>query len=613
MTPTYGSSSTAVQQNAVATLMYNCGVAVNMDYGASESSAYPTNMASALISHFGYDSNIQTYYRNFYSQSEWINMIKAELNTSRPVLYSGTSSEGGHEFVCDGYDSNNFFHFNWGWSSQDDGFYLLSALNPDYQDVNDYSDGFNEDEEIVIGVQKPSSSTVPSYQICSYNAPACNVSTISRTSSFNVNRENVYNYGINQFSGSVGVALYSNGTLISCLQSISFSNLSAGYGWSNYPFSQVSIPASVANGAYQLYYVYRASNQTAWQIMRGKVGIPDYLNVTVSSSQITISVPTTPSANLTLNSLTISGNLYQYQTGQFAINITNNGSAEYLSKIGINLSSQIFTQDVDIQVGETKTYYINNTITLNPGVYAVSVLYDPQNNYTSDAALAVLGNGQIVTVKTVPSGVPNLILTSPISMTNDSAVQKDRVLLNATIQNTGSYYNGALIAFIFPITGGYSLTYVGYQPADFDTNEQKILTFGGSVNLPTNTQYIIAVWYQDSIGSWIQLTPTNSSKLTFKLTDDIITPTTVSTGITPMTVSDLDIYPNPAKDVIQFNSLEKVSSVKIYDLQGKLILIKQPQSSGTISIDITDMESGLYLIQINTETGVKVGKFIKTS
>lgn len=618
MTPTYGSSSTAVQQNAVATLMYNCGVSVNMDYSYPESSSYATNMASALISNFGYDSNLQIYYRDFYAQSEWMNMIKTELNASRPVLYRGNSTDGGHIFVCDGYDSNNYFHFNWGWSGQDNGFYLLTALNPDYQDVDDYSDGFNDAEDIVTGVQKPSGTTVPSYQLCSYYAPVSNTSTLSRTSAFGVSLKNVYNYGINQFTGSIGVALYSNDTLISLLKSNSNISYAATYGTSKYSFSKVSVPASVANGSYQLYYVYQAANQSVWQIMRGKVGTPNYLNVTVSSSQITFSNSTSESPNLALDTLTIPGGLYQYQTGQFAINITNNGSAEYLSKIGVKLtslstgSSQLYTQDADFQAGETKTYYINNTMTLDTGAYQVSVLYDPQNNYTSDAALAVLGNSQIDTIKTVPSGIPNLILTSPISMVNDSAVQKDYVLLNATIQNTGSYYNGAFIAYIYTTTGNY-LTSVGYQAADFDTNEQETLTFGGSVNLPTNTQYLMEVWYQDSYGFWIPLTPTTSSELTFKLIDDILTPTNVSTGITPTTISDLNIYPNPAKDVIQFNSLGKVSSVKIYDLQGKLILVKQPQSSGTITIDITDIENGLYLIQINTETGVKIGKFIKVS
>ena len=33
-----------------------------------------------------------------------------------------------HAFICDGYDDNGLFHFNWGWSGSHNGFFAMSAL-----------------------------------------------------------------------------------------------------------------------------------------------------------------------------------------------------------------------------------------------------------------------------------------------------------------------------------------------------------------------------------------------------------------------------------------------------------------------------------------------------
>ncbi len=125
-----GGSSWA-QITAVATLMYHCGVAVNMFYDIPAnggSGAYPGDIPSALYSYFGY-KQCQYLEKSQYAESTWIAMLKAELDAHRPVQYNGRGT-GGHAFVCDGYDNSNRFHFNWGWSGQNDGYYSLSSLTP---------------------------------------------------------------------------------------------------------------------------------------------------------------------------------------------------------------------------------------------------------------------------------------------------------------------------------------------------------------------------------------------------------------------------------------------------------------------------------------------------
>lgn len=126
-----GIFSSNTQINAIATLMYHCGVAVNMNYGTSESSANSWWVTSAFQDYFGYSNEARLCSKDDYSLSEWKNKLQLQLLLGRPLYYGGRGSSGGHAFICDGYRSDDYFHFNWGWDEQD-GYYSLSALKPSF-------------------------------------------------------------------------------------------------------------------------------------------------------------------------------------------------------------------------------------------------------------------------------------------------------------------------------------------------------------------------------------------------------------------------------------------------------------------------------------------------
>ncbi len=118
---------------AVAELQYHCGIAVNMQYGPGGSGAYSNTVPSAAYNYFRYNSQINYTARNSYSYTNWVNMLKSQIDSGYPLYYSGQSSDGGHAFVCDGYQedgSNTTFHFNWGWGGSYNGYYHLDNLNP---------------------------------------------------------------------------------------------------------------------------------------------------------------------------------------------------------------------------------------------------------------------------------------------------------------------------------------------------------------------------------------------------------------------------------------------------------------------------------------------------
>lgn len=128
----YSSKSNARQQQAVATLMYACGVSVSMDYNKGGSGAYDLDIPYALINYFGYNQNVVCLKRDYYSKEEWLERLYTELGADRPILYCGSDSrEGGHAFIVDGCrSSDNKVHVNWGWNGDFDGYYVLNSLNP---------------------------------------------------------------------------------------------------------------------------------------------------------------------------------------------------------------------------------------------------------------------------------------------------------------------------------------------------------------------------------------------------------------------------------------------------------------------------------------------------
>ncbi|MCK9411082.1 MAG: C10 family peptidase [Prolixibacteraceae bacterium] len=123
------------ENSAVATLMYHCGVSVDMKYGTDGSSA--SYSGTTLVNYFKYSASAEYVYRSNYSSQEWENLLKFELNSNRPIWYRGEGWSGGHAFVCDGYRNADDFHFNWGWGGYADGYFFIGNLNPSDKYYND--------------------------------------------------------------------------------------------------------------------------------------------------------------------------------------------------------------------------------------------------------------------------------------------------------------------------------------------------------------------------------------------------------------------------------------------------------------------------------------------
>ena len=144
---TLDSTSTEEEFFHTAQLLHHLGISVNMQYSGHGSGAYSDDVPDALRNYFFY--NCEDHITNYgggwwggYSNQEWIQMLKdGGLDEHLPLYYSGQddSGAGGHAFICDGYDENNYFHFNWGWSGRDNAWCPIGALNTTKYAFNTYN------------------------------------------------------------------------------------------------------------------------------------------------------------------------------------------------------------------------------------------------------------------------------------------------------------------------------------------------------------------------------------------------------------------------------------------------------------------------------------------
>ncbi len=184
------SGSSARQINAVSQLMYHCGVALEMSYSPNGSSAFLWGgnrpAVDVLVDNFGFLYGCYVLGKHQTSPVSWVRMLKDELDARRPLLYMGTGeNSGGHGFVCDGYDDESRFHFNWGWNGMYDGYFAMDALNPGPGGIGSGGQStFNDDNYAIFSLSPPDRLRVTPYEVAlSPNADTTTVTVISSMAS----------------------------------------------------------------------------------------------------------------------------------------------------------------------------------------------------------------------------------------------------------------------------------------------------------------------------------------------------------------------------------------------------------------------------------------------
>lgn len=321
-----------VQADAVALLMKDCGVSLNMNYGpVSGASIY--SYTPAFKNYFRYSS--RTVNRSGCETAEFTRIITDELQEGRPIIYCGTGEDGGHAFVVDGYDTNYFLHVNWGWGGYSDGYFDMNYMDPTGLGIGGGSGAFKWNQGIVLA--RPLKDGVEPYEFiqqlcfvlfndvqggifCKQEMPA------NKGDDVTILLRNTANLSGESFFGSLNVGVFDDsGALVTMGNEERLENNNGELlEFQSGRLYSVDLPmtlntAGIADGN----YIVRAMSKANGNVWR-KFASTDCLNMTVADGKVSLVSPT---PNISLTGIgSYNGNVYK--GNPFSVNITiHNGSS----------------------------------------------------------------------------------------------------------------------------------------------------------------------------------------------------------------------------------------------------------------------------------------------
>ena len=483
----YNGSETDEQKQAVADLMRIVGQSVKMGYGASSGSSY-ADSRKLFVDYLGYDDGVQILRSDNYGIQEWFEMIYDELAAGYPIAYGGSSTGGGHAFVVDGFDGDQLFHLNWGWSGGSNGYFLITVLNPGDQGIggSTSADGYSMSQDAIMYLRAENDG-IPYTEETVYQM-SINDTEVSGTTI----KSNYINWtgSSRSFNGAIVMA-DETGELkpLSNIQTVS--NLGANYyqTWSFDLKGKFTEP-----GTYKVTPASKVTTATTWQPLYNlrdeyiRVDVDENLNVTLTYIS--------PGKNLEVTNWSFPGTLVAGEQQNVTVTFKNNGE-EFLREVGLyaskttNKGSSVSRALVGVKAGETNviTFYFKPTET---GTY--NLWLTPSSNSNS-----VIGQ-TTVEITATNKNKANLRFNS-MNVTNNGI--GGRAVGTASIKNNASKdFNGRikLQLWVKALDGDYfwssSSTQVDLSVAAGKTSS---VSFDFQ-NLEVNRTYILAGYYTNQDG-----------------------------------------------------------------------------------------------------------------
>lgn len=81
-----------------------------------------------------------------------------------------------------------------------------------------------------------------------------------------------------------------------------------------------------------------------------------------------------------------------------------------------------------------------------------------------------------------------------------------------------------------------------------------------------------------------------------------------ATGIEEITADNVNVYPNPTKDIVNVNAPAQINNIEVYNIAGQKLSVYNVNNM-TAQIDVTELANGIYFLKINTENGMVTKKF----
>ncbi|WP_300672169.1 thiol protease/hemagglutinin PrtT [Soonwooa sp.] len=605
---------------AVAQLNYDAGVSLSMDYSPVESGAHirsvqDPNMFSfdyVLKNYFGYKNTLATKERKNYNSATWLNLLKTELDAGRPILYIGVGNNGGHAFVCDGYDNNNLLHFNWGWGGQADGYFVVDQLNPGRYNFSDF-------QLAVIGVEpKPTPATDYKLEIFSHT-PTLSSTEIPFGDNFSITTDMV-NYGTASFDGSYGAAIYdSNNNFIDFLEVKTATTLMPFYYQTGIKFNKTS-STTLMPGDYFASILSRANND-GWKFIEPR----SYSNKVPFKIKHSADIETNSAFSITNNN----GKLLRGEPVSINVDITNKGNSTYYGKYQLQLlnkndgSIAQVIQTVDETSGlPSNQHYTGGknfagTITAQNGSYLLNIVYQPENSNTWTLAGSTSFKNPIeVIVQKKPLAPDQYEVNDKVEQaTNLPVVFNNNQAIIATT-NSNFHNDEDEDYYKVNLDPGYKYT---ITPSLQDISFSKDAT--------VYTASVIYAYSTNGGGDWSKITTSeeaspeiilnNGGTLIFAVNQmlpgldgtylfdiAINREATLATNNSVSNMDNIKLYPNPAKDFVNvdLSSIkEKVIGFSIINNAGQVVKNIPSTNDKITKISLQGLVKGLYYIQIETE------------
>lgn len=621
------------QAKAVARLMYDAGVSVDMDFSPDESGAYTASVSHALTEYFGYHAHYllrtNTYGNEFYAA------IKAELDASRPLIMAGAGAGGGHAWIIDGYDENGYLHSNWGWGGIANGYFLLDFMSPRELGIGGGAGAFSGDHAIVRALPNKPQTTSPypesePMQLGIHGAFSPKY-TNGHSHAFEVILKQVFNTGSVQFTGMFGVGIFGVGQ-DTPLKTTRTSNVSqqAGLVPSSYftdPFTTAISFTNLADGQYIIKPIYKATNQTEWKVMSN----PMQITVELSGTQVRVLERRDQFALTLLRAPEETALSWHKTAGSTRLAIQNTSDLSLSGDLGIVFTSSTEARDT-VYVGMPPIYpaalaehsFVYNTAAtkqLAVGQYEVSFIF--RHNTASSAAPAyeyypIANPHGTYTIEVRPVDQTAALTleqvklyerTTPIetSRLSKADLEGKEIYIGAIVRNVGTVdYSGTIRYQLMDVTEG-SIATIGESPVISARAGRTSATFAARARLDLSTlalkdnhYYRLLINYRTG-DAYTDIWSANQSRLHYLYLEASATSTSEVLSRTSVT----KVFPTQTDDFVHLEG-ERIEQVEVISSSGSLVAKHAVGGSSTYTLHFGDMSAGIYFVRLQTARGIEV-------
>ena len=606
MTETYNSSSTTAEKNAVAKLMYDCGISCNMDYGLSEtggSSASALDQAYGLYKYFGYDQGMRHINRNYYKLNDWEALIKNEIDNKRPVLYRGTGSGGGHAFIIDGYNKSGYFHFNWGWGGRSDGYFVTTALNPGELGIGGGAGGYNYYQGMTICVQPAQSSSTSNIEITSDGL----VIKWDQLNEYGLSTRIMNQNWISSKFDAAWKMEATDGSETIYYEFMPNTTLNSYYYFNTYYAINDVFSRYITNGTYKVSLVVREYDSTEWRPIPTLIGEPNCVYITFKNGMATnVTYDETSLPNLSVTGYELNDKLYINRIATISTTVKNSG-AEYLGDMALvfaDANGKILATSgllmTNILEGESKEVKFEYTmISVANGASITSET--PCSMYLfGDASSSTNFNiGKIgdVTLYPVGSGSPALAFTKAPKVNNST---EDNVSITLGIINNGTIFKDVITFHTWDYDLNYE--YCGGIPqyAMLENNESNEITFSFPYDGVVGHTYLVNIYANNAIIKG------NTSSIGYTCSFVLGERTSIESVKTnyEMTICN-------SNNILFISTQQPINKILVHNANGTLVANKKyngEYNEETISLE--SQPAGVYIVKVETTDGIKTSKVI---